>query len=302
MEQIGLRFNVFQAKIIMKKTILFFLFIGISYFSKAQLSASGFGAQTYDSPPAPPYNIDPAMVGLPFVSIDAGTNKYSSILSPNFAFGKIFRSNNYWYIGAYLQMTPVQYQIVARTKVPRPTVNPPCVDVWENVGYNQSNGVITPLGTYFTGTLSGPTCDGSALGTTMLPNITTLPQLTNAGIQAIVSPTAGSMVYDTDNNCISVYNGVSWNCLVQVNTIVISNSGFTLNGFYNYIIYTGAAGTMTIPAASTCPNREYFITNYGTGNLTLSNSYTYGNALTTAIIAPNTTVHLIAIGGIWYKI
>jgi hypothetical protein len=298
----------------MKKAILFFLFIGITYLSKAQLTVSGFGGpQGYNTPPNTFYTLtNPAVPPLtnPFVA-DVGTNVYKR---GGFVGGGIYNTNliirigGYWYIG---QQTSISVQsgiyvhsktLSARIKVIRPTNDPPCIDIWENVSYVESTNTPTPLGTYFTATLGGSTCDGSSFGTTMLPNLMSLPQLTNAGIQALTSPTAGSIVYNTDCNCISMYNGVSWNCLTYSNMITITTSGYSITGFYNHILYTGPVGTMTIPAASTCPNQEYYITNNGAGNLTLSIAFVTGNATTTAIISQNTTVHLMSDGTNWIRI
>ncbi len=55
------------------------------------------------------------------------------------------------------------------------------------------------------------------------PNITAtsttngiiLPRMTNTQKNAISTLTAGMIVYDTDSNCVSVFNGVQWNCLYK---------------------------------------------------------------------------------------
>jgi hypothetical protein len=298
----------------MKKAILFFLFIGITYLSKAQLTVSGFGgSQGYNTTPSTFYTLNPPVLGPSFPSpfiADAGTNVYkiNSFSGGIYNTNLIARIGNYWYIGQQTSISVGSGNFVhtktltSRTKVVRPTNDPPCIDIWENVSYVESTNIATPLGTYFTATLGGSTCDASSFGTTMLPNLTSLPQLTNAGIQALTSPTAGSIVYNTDCNCISMYNGVSWNCLSYSNMITVTTSGYSIAGFYNHILYTGSVGTMTIPAASICPNQEYYITNNGAGNLTLSIAFVTGNATTTAIISQNTTVHLMSNGTNWIKI
>ena len=303
----------------MKKAILFFLFIGISYFSKAQLTVSGFYSSqgsfdtpantfyTLTAPPAPNFP-------TPFIA-DAGTHVYYRDPNNNGANGfyitnLVIRMGNYWYVGRQVSATTGgglshSKYLYARTKVIRNSIDPPCVDIWENVSYNGT--VITPIGTYFTGTFSGATCDGSALlivNNTMLPNLTSLPQLTNTSIQAITSPTAGSIVYNIEYNCISLYNGISWNCLGYSNMTTVNTYGYIISNFYNHIVYTGivTGSPMNIPVASTCPNQEYYITNNSAGNLILSIAFVTGNGTNTTIISQNTTIHLMSDGTNWIKI
>jgi len=40
----------------------------------------------------------------------------------------------------------------------------------------------------------------------------TPPRMTNAQIAAIVAPVEGSLVYDTDINCLRLFDGISWKC------------------------------------------------------------------------------------------
>jgi hypothetical protein len=47
----------------------------------------------------------------------------------------------------------------------------------------------------------------------LLPNVMSLPRLSNADILTIPCPEAGMLVFDIDNLCVMLYNGMSWNCL-----------------------------------------------------------------------------------------
>jgi hypothetical protein len=137
-------------------------------------------------------------------------------------------------------------------------------------------------------------------GTTLFPNIANLPNVSPPPTSP--TPPIGSMVYDNVSGCVSVFNGISWNCLSQVSSITVSTLPYTLGSFNNYIQYAGTtAGTMTIPAASTCPNREYYIINGNGGIITLNLPY-LANGVSLTTIAINTTVHLVAINGAWYKV
>ncbi|MCR9063644.1 MAG: hypothetical protein NXI00_06745 [Cytophagales bacterium] len=45
------------------------------------------------------------------------------------------------------------------------------------------------------------------------PNLLELPRQSNTEITALTSTKPGSLVWSTDDNCVKVYNGTSWNCL-----------------------------------------------------------------------------------------
>jgi hypothetical protein len=47
----------------------------------------------------------------------------------------------------------------------------------------------------------------------ILPNVMSLPRLSNANILNIPTPEAGMIVFNIDNLCVMLYNGTSWNCL-----------------------------------------------------------------------------------------
>ena len=296
----------------MKKTILFFLFIGITYFGKAQLTVSGtpnysnttngilftLGIVNTPLPSFPPQ----------FTS-DAGTNAYTRIAGNGTPTGSpyyyeiIVRLGGYWYIGnyGYFPNDPPSSarfrSLWYRTKNTSTSIDPPCFEIWESILYNQSTEAKTPQGNYFNVTMTGTTCLVASTSTTLLPNIYNLPVVSPPPTSP--TPPIGSMVYDDVSGCVSVFNGATWNCLSQVNPTTVNYSGYVLSTFYNYILYTGAAGTMTIPPASTCPGREYNIINQGTGVITLNLPY-YGAGFNT--IPTATAVNLVAINGTWYKV
>ncbi|MGR3812248.1 hypothetical protein [Jiulongibacter sp. NS-SX5] len=56
-------------------------------------------------------------------------------------------------------------------------------------------------------------CPPPVAAVVMLPTSITLPQLSNSDITAIANPQPGMMTWSTDDTCVKVYNGTSWNCL-----------------------------------------------------------------------------------------
>ncbi len=56
-------------------------------------------------------------------------------------------------------------------------------------------------------------CPPPVASVVMLPTSITLPQLSNSAISVISNPQPGMMTWSTDDNCVKVYNGTSWNCL-----------------------------------------------------------------------------------------
>lgn len=59
-------------------------------------------------------------------------------------------------------------------------------------------------------------CKTSAQNVTISPGIQgnlTLPKLSTMQINALISPQKGMMVYDSDIDCIKIYNGAIWRCL-----------------------------------------------------------------------------------------
>ena len=64
----------------------------------------------------------------------------------------------------------------------------------------------------------------------------TPPRLTAQQIAAIASPTVGSMVYDSDNNCLRIFDGSKWKC--QTEAIVNPDAAaHSVGGFGHQIAY-----------------------------------------------------------------
>ena len=156
---------------------------------------------------------------------------------------------------------------------------------------------------------------------TVYQNSVGIPQLTNGQMLNLPSPVIGMMVYNTSSSCMSIYNGLTWNCMMitsspnptvfspavfgasaSYSTVVLTTLPYTLTNQHNYVVYTGVAGTLTIPTYSFCIGRLYKITNYGTGIITLSTTYTNSNSGTSNTINPNTSIHIIATTSGWYKV
>ena len=51
--------------------------------------------------------------------------------------------------------------------------------------------------------------------TVLLPNINETPRLNYSQIVALPSPKVGSMVFDTNSNCLRIYNGLEWLCTFE---------------------------------------------------------------------------------------
>jgi hypothetical protein len=158
----------------MKKTILFFLFIGITYFSKAQLSVSG--TPIYGNT-AGGNVFTLGIVNTPFPSFpsqftpDIGTNAYTRLVGNGMPTGSpyyyeiIVRIGGYWYIGNYgyfpsdLNPTSTRFRSMwYRTKNISTDIDPPCFEIWDRVSFNQSTYVSTPLNNFFNVTITGTTC------------------------------------------------------------------------------------------------------------------------------------------------
>lgn len=56
---------------------------------------------------------------------------------------------------------------------------------------------------------------GFSQSTNILPDRIEMPRLSTQQIMAISNPQNGTMIYDTDINCIKIFNGSTWNCLIS---------------------------------------------------------------------------------------
>jgi hypothetical protein len=307
----------------MKQKLLFsILFFAISLMGNAQLTVTGntgfetSAGQFYTFnptgtfPPGAITNISPLVK-------DPGSNLYSinaDLLGVNYRYNLIIRIGNYWYLGYKVFLYPPTLLVSLEFRFPVQTnsIDPPCSGLWEgrNGGVPSQNFVGN--GTYQMVTIAGATCSTNnpinPSPFNIFSNSVSLPSLNYGQIINIPPPiTTGTMVYNTTNNCVSIYNGTSWSCLVAAsnatyNVITLTTLPFTLTNQHNYVIYTGAAGTLTLPVASTCVGRLYNISNYGTGIITLSQPYTISNTATSTTINQNANIQIIATATGWYKV
>jgi hypothetical protein len=304
----------------MRQKLLFsVLFLTISFISNAQLTVTG-SATDNDTPSGTFYTLSTGIFSgapgsiAPLVK-DPGSNLYARDGSGGGIYVQylIIRMGNYWYLGNKFFIYPSSsYQIKLRYPIPTSSIDPPCSGVWEGGGGVVSGGALTfnGSGTYQTVTIAGTSCSVIPVPPSALRIYSSsvgLPQLTYAQIINIPSPITGMMVYNTTNNCVSIYKGTSWDCMISAsntnyNVITLPTLPFTLTDQHNYVVYTGVAGTLTLPVAYTCIGRLYNITNYGTGAITLSAAYTNSSSGTSTTINPNTNVQIIASAYGWYKV
>ncbi|MCU0340296.1 MAG: hypothetical protein MUE30_10445 [Spirosomaceae bacterium] len=62
--------------------------------------------------------------------------------------------------------------------------------------------------------LSGQ-CQSETPATILNPLYLSVPQLTANSISGIIAPQRGMLVFDLTNNCLKVYNGMTWKCLTE---------------------------------------------------------------------------------------
>ena len=294
----------------------------------AQLTVTGTVANSnannigYDTPVGQFYTFYPtgALPAGPITNIlplvkDPGSNLYainSDLQGYFYQYKLIVRIGNYWYLGYKVfiyQSSSVSLQL--RFPIQTNSVDPPCSGLWEGGIYGGPQ-TFTGNGTYQMVTIAGTTCSTNnpinPSPFNIFSNSISIPSLNYGQIINIPLPiTTGTMVYNTTNNCVSIYNGTSWSCLVAAssatyNATTLTTLPFTLTNLHNYVVYTGTAGTLNIPVASICVGRLYNISNYGTGIITLSQPYTIANATTSTTINQNMNVQIIATATGWYKV
>lgn len=90
----------------------------------------------------------------------------------------------------------------------------------------------------------------------------TPPRMTNAQIAAIVSPNIGSMVYDTDVNCLRIFDGTKWKCQ-SVAQSVYDYSANSMGGVGNQIPYDIEIVGDYIYVAGEFEGEIYFVDDYG---------------------------------------
>lgn len=130
---------------------------------------------------------------------DAGTNIYSdnpwTLGSPiPFTQHRIYRVNGVWkldkvFVGANgPSITPISTSAGNNA-------NPPC---------DWGSGI----------TLTGTCYNSTVMATTLTPTYVAIPQLTATAISAIAIPQKGMLIFDATNNCLKIYDGTAWKCLV----------------------------------------------------------------------------------------
>ncbi|WP_028524454.1 hypothetical protein [Runella limosa] len=76
----------------------------------------------------------------------------------------------------------------------------------------------TPPCDWGNGLLLTGTCIGQSSqptqATTITSNYMVIPQLSSSAISSLSSPPKGALIFDTTNNCLRLYNGTEWKCLV----------------------------------------------------------------------------------------
>lgn len=164
-----------------------------------------------------------------YLPVDSPSNTYvKGIGDPGGAGGNgtmyIFKKNNYWYVNLkYVYNGSDSFNYYFRTQNQHTNVNPPCSANWITVNNSTGlpetpsgpTGLPSGVGTYpisMTGTCfnAGPSTPVST--SSMTPSGVILPQFSTADIANIQNPTPGQMVWNTNELCIQVYNGTSWNC------------------------------------------------------------------------------------------
>jgi hypothetical protein len=97
----------------------------------------------------------------------------------------------------------------------------------------------------------------------------TPPRLTAQQIAAIASPTVGSMVYDSDNNCLRIFDGSKWKC--QTEAIVNPDAAaHSVGGLGNQIPYDMEIVGEFIYVAGEFENTINFVDDFGPVILTSS--------------------------------
>jgi hypothetical protein len=130
---------------------------------------------------------------------DAGTNIYRDVpfflnVPVPFIQHRIYRTNGQWILDKVI-IGANGPSITSLHSIAGSNNNPPCV--W-------SNNMV----------LSGQ-CQSETPATILNPLYLSVPQLTANSISGIIAPQRGMLVFDLTNNCLKVYNGMTWKCLTE---------------------------------------------------------------------------------------
>ena len=181
----------------MKTSMLFI----VSYFAVmplfAQITVTGSSTTSANTT----YNLGTAQTVQVFNS-DAGTTMYSIIpftsysqMPPSYELYRIYRVGGVWTLDRVKVNASTGITITTLHTITNNSNNPPC---------DWGNGVL----------LAGTCGELPVQSTTITPNFITIPQLSATAISAIAAPQKGMLVFDTTNNCLKLYNGTAWKCLV----------------------------------------------------------------------------------------
>jgi len=115
----------------------------------------------------------------------------------------------------------------------------------------------------------------NAQNTSILPNKLDFAQRTYSQILAIPSPQKGNSCYDTDYNCLRIYNGTSWQCVDNVST---DANGYC-SGQVSVSTTGGITGSSPVFVESTSYNSNFFEVGYcyGIGPRGTGLGYNFGN-------------------------
>ena len=130
------------------------------------------------------------------------------------------------------------------------------------------------------------------------------PRMTTAQKNAIASPTAGMVVYDTDMKGISFYNGTAW---TTTNTLSVSTKTANYTGLYSDDVILGDATsgaiTITLPTAVGFSGKVFNIkkTDSSVNSVTIAttSSQTIDGALTAPLISQYQSFTLVSNGTNW---
>jgi hypothetical protein len=180
------------------KYIAFFI-ISLLFSAPIQAQITVTGASTAGANTT--YNLGTAQTVQVFNS-DAGTNLYSNIpftsysqMPPYYEMYRIYRVGGVWTLDQAIVSASVGVRITTLYTISNNSNNPPC---------DWGNGVL----------LAGTCGELPVQSATIAPGFITIPQFSAAAISAIAAPQKGMLVFDTTNNCLKLYNGTAWKCLV----------------------------------------------------------------------------------------